>query len=48
VPEAGADRPFALEDIYDAEIEAMVSDVYQRDYMMFGFRPWQSVAARSK
>ena len=34
------DHPFALADIYDAEIEALVSDVYQRDYMMFGFKAW--------
>ncbi len=33
--------PFALEDIYDAQIEALVSDVYQRDYMMFGFDSWR-------
>ena len=31
----------ALEDIYDDEIEAMGADVYQRDYMMFGFDRWQ-------
>ena len=33
--------PFDLSDIYDDEIEALVSDVYQRDYMMFGFKAWQ-------
>ncbi|MEM6276945.1 MAG: sulfotransferase family 2 domain-containing protein, partial [Pseudomonadota bacterium] len=31
----------ALEDVYDEEIEAAVRDVYQRDYMSFGFGPWQ-------
>ena len=31
----------ALEDIYDDEIEATGADVYQRDYMMFGFDRWQ-------
>jgi hypothetical protein len=40
-PKVAPDRPFALADIYDAEIEAQVADIYQRDYMMFGFGPWQ-------
>lgn len=30
----------SLEDIYDDEIEALGADVYQRDYMMFGFGRW--------
>ncbi|MEM1373702.1 MAG: sulfotransferase family 2 domain-containing protein [Pseudomonadota bacterium] len=30
-----------LEDVYDQEVEAAVRDVYQRDYMSFGFGPWQ-------
>ncbi|MEM6578764.1 MAG: sulfotransferase family 2 domain-containing protein, partial [Pseudomonadota bacterium] len=34
------ETPFALGDIYDADIEARVKDVYQRDYMMFGFGAW--------
>lgn len=34
------DTPFPLSDIYDEEIEARVKEVYQRDYMMFGFGPW--------
>ncbi|MEO1703981.1 MAG: sulfotransferase family 2 domain-containing protein [Pseudomonadota bacterium] len=29
-----------LEDIYDEDIEALVRDVYQRDYLTFGFGPW--------
>lgn len=33
--------PFALADIYDDEIEALGADVYQRDYMMFGFDRWR-------
>lgn len=37
---ADADQPIALSEIYDDEIEALVSDVYQRDYMMFGFGKW--------
>ena len=40
-PAEEADAPFALADIYDAEIEEVVADVYQRDYMMFGFGPWR-------
>jgi LPS sulfotransferase NodH len=37
---AEADTPFSLDEVYDDEIEALVSDVYQRDYLMFGFGPW--------
>lgn len=33
--------PFTLDDIYDDEIEALGADVYQRDYMMFGFDRWR-------
>ncbi len=32
--------PFNLSDIYDAEIENLTSDAYQRDYMIFGFGYW--------
>lgn len=42
VPKAKADAPYALADIYDDQLEARISDVYQRDYMMFGFRPWST------
>lgn len=38
------DTPHALSDIYDDEIEALVADVYQRDYMTFGFGPWTQAA----
>ena len=38
---AAADTPFALSEIYDSEIEAKVTDVCQRDYMMFGFSSWR-------
>ncbi len=41
VPEAATDEPFALADIYDAEIEALGADIYQRDYIMFGFDRWR-------
>jgi len=32
--------PIPLSEIYDDEVEALVSEIYQRDYMMFGFKPW--------
>ena len=35
------DVPFPLADIYDETIENLVSEVYQRDFMMFGFGPWR-------
>lgn len=34
--------PFELADIYDSEIEAITRDVYQRDYVTFGFEDWQA------
>ncbi|UWR22527.1 sulfotransferase family 2 domain-containing protein [Sulfitobacter sp. S190] len=34
--------PFTLDDFYDDEIERLCADVYQRDYMMFGFKAWRS------
>lgn len=33
--------PFSLEDIYDGEIEQLGANIYQRDYMMFGFGRWR-------
>lgn len=33
--------PHALEDIYDEEVEALGAEVYQRDYMMFGYGRWR-------
>jgi LPS sulfotransferase NodH len=36
-----ADRPFALERVWDDSVEAAVKAAYQRDYMMFGFGPWR-------
>jgi hypothetical protein len=41
VPQAPPDQPFALEQIYDAEIEKLAEDAYQRDYVMFGFSAWR-------
>lgn len=38
---ATGDLPFDLSGIYDAEIEKLTQDVYQRDYMMFGFESWR-------
>lgn len=40
-PETVEGQYFALDDIYDAEIEAAVHDAYQRDYLMFGFQNWR-------
>ena len=40
-PEPAEDRPFALADIHDADIERLVRDIYQRDYMLFGFGAWR-------
>ncbi|MCH2076737.1 MAG: sulfotransferase domain-containing protein [Rhodobacteraceae bacterium] len=36
-----------LTDIYDEEVEAAVRDVYQRDYMAFGYGPYANYAASS-
>lgn len=36
-----AHKPFELAEIYTAEIEEITMDVYQRDYMMFGFSRWK-------
>ncbi|WP_372602677.1 nodulation protein NodH [Actibacterium sp.] len=37
---AGDNAAQDLARIYDAEIEAAARDVYQRDYMVFGYRGW--------
>ena len=39
-PVTVSEGPFALGDIYDAEIEALTRAVYQRDYVTFGFGDW--------
>lgn len=41
VPAASPYHPFGLQDIYDEEIEDLVADAYQRDYVMFGFSRWK-------
>ncbi|MEL6914287.1 MAG: sulfotransferase family 2 domain-containing protein [Pseudomonadota bacterium] len=40
VPDAGRVIPLAA--IYDDALEERVRDVYQRDYMTFGFGPWRA------
>ncbi|RME14693.1 MAG: nodulation protein NodH, partial [Alphaproteobacteria bacterium] len=45
-PKVLPDTPFSLDDIYDDEIEDAVRKAYQRDFMMFGYRPWSRAAAR--
>ncbi|UXX81991.1 sulfotransferase family 2 domain-containing protein [Roseovarius pelagicus] len=40
IPDTAPDTPFTLADIYDDQIEALGSDIYQRDYIMFGFDRW--------
>ena len=40
LPDGMDDAPIPLTDIYDAEIEDLTAQVYQRDYIMFGFDSW--------
>jgi len=40
-PEVPGDDTGLLDQVYNDEIETAVRDVYQRDYMMFGFRHWK-------
>jgi len=40
-PDVAPDDTGVLDTLYDDEIESAVRDVYQRDYMMFGFRAWK-------
>jgi LPS sulfotransferase NodH len=42
LPEADADRPFTLKDVYDSEIESLARAAYARDYLMFGFGDWSA------
>jgi LPS sulfotransferase NodH len=39
-PVSAPDQPYPLEDIYDDEIEELVANIYQRDYLLFGFGQW--------
>ncbi|MEM9582328.1 MAG: nodulation protein NodH [Pseudomonadota bacterium] len=38
---AGADTPFPLGEIYDAELEKLCFQAYRKDYISFGFSDWQ-------
>jgi LPS sulfotransferase NodH len=41
VPKAAKpDEPYTLSDIHDDEMEELAANIYQRDYLMFGFGPW--------
>jgi len=40
VPRVAADRPYSLQDIYDAELESLSRSIYARDYMTLGFGDW--------
>lgn len=42
VAAAAPDEPFALAEIYDADMEALAADIYQRDYEAFGFGAWKA------
>lgn len=37
---APPEKPVALAEIYDEALEAKVAEIYQRDYLMFGFTAW--------
>lgn len=41
LPACVGSEPFDLVDIYDAEIENLAEQAYQRDYVMFGFDRWR-------
>ncbi|SEP92670.1 nodulation protein NodH [Thalassovita taeanensis] len=43
--DAKPEQPVPLSAIYDAEIEQMVSAIYQKDYIGFGFGRWPGQAA---
>ncbi len=38
---ADADTPYALSEIYDAELEKLCFQTYRKDYISFGFADWQ-------
>jgi len=41
LPPAPPSKPFALDDIYEPEVEAAAQAAARRDYLMFGFGPWR-------
>ena len=40
-PPSEPDAPYRLDQIYDARLEALAADAYQRDYVQFGFGDWR-------
>ncbi|KIC40398.1 nodulation protein NodH [Ruegeria sp. ANG-R] len=38
---ARPDAPFSLDQIYDAQLEALATEAYLRDYTVFGFGDWK-------
>ena len=40
LPAPAPDQPFSLADIYNARIEKLAAEAYQRDYVTFGFSRW--------
>ncbi len=43
---AQTDMPFSLEQIYDAPLETLAVQAYQRDYLLFGFESWKPLNIR--
>lgn len=41
-PALSTDAPFSLHDFHDVALEAQAAEVYQRDYIVFGFGPWKA------
>ncbi|QPM91401.1 nodulation protein NodH [Pseudooceanicola algae] len=39
--QARPDQPFSLAEVHEPALEARAGDVYQRDYMLFGFPKWK-------
>ncbi len=42
IADATKDTPFDLADIYDSDVESAGRAAYQRDYMMFGYKAWDT------
>ncbi|TNF22784.1 MAG: nodulation protein NodH [Rhodobacteraceae bacterium] len=45
MPDPAAEVPFALSEIYDADLEARARAAYPRDYLMLGFGDWRAESA---
>lgn len=41
---AQPEAPYSLDDIWDEALERRAAEIYQRDFMMFGFGPWRDMA----